>query len=279
MLSTSSNQPSQYYMNIWNAFYANVGAPCANCPKYNFPGTVAPVPQGSNCAYPFGIAPLYQPIQLNMFAGTWFESKIDAISAGNFVCNAVGLTPKTTNNSQFLQEVFSYQLFNQTGPSFPVFNDSGLYLPTSTPGLLQIQTVDGTTVGYKAVIDLSTGSDGLYNYITFTNGPSFSTIIMLTRYAPSAEQNSRLTSFLSANGYYRNIVDVPRPSNCLYVPGTTPNVLPPSPADASTSTPTAIIVGAVLGSVAFVAVAAVIYVKFCRQNKSDAAMNAKLLNA
>lgn len=151
--------------------------------------------------------------------------------------------------------MFSYQLFNQTGPSFPVFNDSGLYLPTSTPGLLQIQTVDGTTVGYKAVIDLSTGSDGLYNYITFTNGPSFSTIIMLTRYAPSAEQNSRFTSFLSANGYYRNIVDVPRPSNCLYAPGTTPNVLPPSPADASTSTPTAIIVGAVLGSVAFVAVA------------------------
>jgi hypothetical protein len=59
MLSTSSNQSSQYYMNIWNAFYANVGAPCANCPKYNFPGTVAPVPQGSTCTYPPGVSPPY----------------------------------------------------------------------------------------------------------------------------------------------------------------------------------------------------------------------------
>ena len=59
MLSTSSSQSSQYYMSIWNAFYANVGAPCANCPTYNFPGTVAAVPQGSTCTYPPGVSPPY----------------------------------------------------------------------------------------------------------------------------------------------------------------------------------------------------------------------------
>jgi hypothetical protein len=61
MLSTSSTQSSQAYLNVWSAFRANLGAACANCPKYTFPriGNVAAVTQGASCNYPPGVSPSY----------------------------------------------------------------------------------------------------------------------------------------------------------------------------------------------------------------------------
>jgi hypothetical protein len=68
MLSTSSSQLPQAYVDIWNNFRANLGAACSNCPKYTFPGidNVAPVSQGSSCNYPPGVSPSYQAIQLQL---------------------------------------------------------------------------------------------------------------------------------------------------------------------------------------------------------------------
>jgi hypothetical protein len=62
MLSTSSSQLPQAYVNIWNNFRASLGAACSNCPKYTFPriDNVAPVSQGSStCNYPPGVSPSY----------------------------------------------------------------------------------------------------------------------------------------------------------------------------------------------------------------------------
>ncbi len=69
MLSTSSSQLPQAYVDIWNNFRANLGAACSNCPKYTFPGidNVKPVSQGSpTCNYPPGVSPSYQAIQLQL---------------------------------------------------------------------------------------------------------------------------------------------------------------------------------------------------------------------
>ena len=62
MLSTSSSQLPQAYVDIWNNFRASLGAACSNCPKYTFPriDNVAPVSQGSStCNYPPGVSPSY----------------------------------------------------------------------------------------------------------------------------------------------------------------------------------------------------------------------------
>ncbi len=68
MLATSSSGSSDSYMSIWNNFRANLGAVCANCPKYTFPriDNVGPVTQGKDCPYPMGIAPPFQAVQLDL---------------------------------------------------------------------------------------------------------------------------------------------------------------------------------------------------------------------
>ncbi len=190
------------------------------------------------------------------FSGVWFLSKQDMqASSSNFVCTALKLTQTTTNGTLSLQETISYQLFNQSGPAFPVFNQSFIIATTSTPGQLQVSGSDVTVSA--AVVDVSTSNDGLYDYVVFTDGPSFTTIQVLTRFAPSAQQNIRLAAFLNANGYYRTVVDVPRPEDCQYSNGISPNVLPPSPSEAAApnNNRVAIIAGSVVGGVAFLSIA------------------------
>jgi hypothetical protein len=67
MLSTSSSQSPQAYLNVWNNFRANLGATCANCPKYTFPriDNVAAVAQGASCSYPNGVSPPYVNADIN----------------------------------------------------------------------------------------------------------------------------------------------------------------------------------------------------------------------
>ena len=52
MLSTTSNQLSQYYMNIWSSFNSALGSNA-------FTNPVTSVTQGSTCAYPPGVSPPY----------------------------------------------------------------------------------------------------------------------------------------------------------------------------------------------------------------------------
>ena len=52
MLSTSSNQSSQYYMNIWSSFNSTLGSNA-------FKNPVTSVTQGSTCTYPPGVSPPY----------------------------------------------------------------------------------------------------------------------------------------------------------------------------------------------------------------------------
>ena len=52
MLSTSSNQLSQYYMNIWSSFNSTLGSNA-------FKNPVTSVTQGSTCTYPPGVSPPY----------------------------------------------------------------------------------------------------------------------------------------------------------------------------------------------------------------------------
>jgi hypothetical protein len=201
------------------------------------------------------------------FSGVWFLSKQDMQSpSSNFVCTALKMTQTTTNGTLSLQETLSYQLFNQSGPAFPVFNQSFIIATTSTPGQLQISGSDVTVSA--AVVDVST-SNGLYDYVVLTDGPSFTTIQVLTRFLPSAQQNIRLASFLNANGYYRTVVDVERPADCQYSNGIAPNVLPPSPSEAAApnNNRVAIIAGSVVGGVAFLSIAVrTCFSSFCAFN-------------
>lgn len=161
------------------------------------------------------------------------------------------MTPTTTKGIPSLEESQSYQLFNQSGPSFPVFNRTVSIISTSTPGELQASSSDGTNVTV-AVVDVST-ANGLYDYVVLTDGPAFTIIRVLTRLVPTAQQNARLASFLSTNGYFRNVVDVQRPDNCQYANGIAPNVVPSSPPDAAaprSSNRDAIIAGSVVGGAA-----------------------------
>ena len=177
----------------------------------------------------------------------------------NLVCNAAKMTPATINGTQSLQELFSYQLFNQTGPSFPVFNATYNIVATSTPGVIQISAPDGSFITSRAAVDVSV-SNGLYDYVVFTDGSSFKDIILVTRLIPSAQQVSKLASFLTANGFYFNIRDVARPDNCQYAGGITPNVVPASPSEAAApNNRIAVIVGSVVGGVAFIAIAVCAY--------------------
>jgi hypothetical protein len=172
------------------------------------------------------------------------------------------MTPGTINGTQYLQQLLSFQLFNQTGPAFPVFNQSFNIVSSTTPGVIQISTPEGVFVTSRAVIDFDVGaSDGLYNYVVFTDGPSFSVITVVTRFVPSPQQVARLSSFLSSNGFFGNIRDVSRPDDCQYAGGITPNVLPaPTPDATAPNNRIAIIVGSVVGSVAFLAIAVGSYV-------------------
>jgi hypothetical protein len=166
------------------------------------------------------------------------------------------MTPTTTNGTQSLQQLLSYQLFNQTGPLFPVFNQSFSIVTSSKPGVLEVSNAQGAIVATRAVVDISSLSDGLYDYVVLTDGPRFSLLQLLTRTVPSAEQNDRFARFLSANGFFLNTRDVPRPENCRYAVPVNPDVVPPSPSDAAApNNRVAIIVGSVIGSVAFLAIA------------------------
>ena len=194
------------------------------------------------------------------FAGSWFVSKQDLQSANtDRVCNAVKMTPTTTNGTQSLQQLLSYQLFNQTGPLFPVFDQSFSIVTSSKPGVLEVSNAEGAIVATRAVVDISSSSDGLYDYVVLTDGPRFSLLQLLTRTVPTAEQNRRFANFLSANGFFLNTRDVPRPENCRYAVPVNPDVVPPSPSRpsdaAAPNNRVAIIVGSVIGGVAFLAIA------------------------
>jgi hypothetical protein len=194
------------------------------------------------------------------FAGSWFVSKQDLQSASNNqVCNAIKMTPTTTKGTPSLQQLLSYQLFDQTGPLFPVFNQSFSTVASSKPGLLEVSNAEGAIVATRAVVDISSSSDGLYDYVVLTDGPRFSLVVLLTRTVPTAEQNDRFARFLAANGFFLNTRDVPRPENCRYAVPVNPDVVPPSPSRpsdaAAPSNRVAIIVGSVIGSVAFLAIA------------------------
>jgi hypothetical protein len=66
VLSSSSSQSPQLYLNLWNNFRANLGAACPICPKFTFPriDNVAIVTQGPSCNYPPGLSPAYFPTEL-----------------------------------------------------------------------------------------------------------------------------------------------------------------------------------------------------------------------
>jgi hypothetical protein len=190
------------------------------------------------------------------FAGIWFQTRQDLESANNpVVCSASKMTPRITNGTESLQEIFSYQIANQTGATFPIFNISiSIVQDSSTPGVLYSSF--GSFNSTQAVVDI-VSSNGLYDYVVLTNGPSFSSIQVLTRLPMmSAQQDARFTSFLAANSFQLGIREVVQLGNCRYAFDVTPNAIPPTPSDAAASNNRVIIiVGSVVGAVAFFVVA------------------------
>ena len=131
---------------------------------------------------------------------------------------------KFTNRGSFVEDFSSAQAVGAIGAAYPPatgnqgppYSLNASIYSTSTQGLFSAQTSFFTAP--FSIVDFTVGSDGMYDYIVDSNGPSFSNVIVTTNSSKMTQQQvQRFSQFLSANYFLLNIQSVPQFDNCYYL--------------------------------------------------------------